>query len=280
VGRRYSIHLYFPVAATETALEATAAIASPDSQTIEIRLPWDRTVLVPFSWRLDIWSLTAQRRGRGVELGTSLLFPLDDALRADGGYSTEVIGDQEFAEIGIIYLTLRVGCRFTELSFQAATAGMSDLFLASHSVQNRFRDLLARAGGLVGWFNADYRGPRYLDDPSQPLDFDYWAFAIEEDDDYWVDADGATEAVCQALGQPVPQPVLPPFWADWNHGTALQIARVIRTECNWADLPILADALEEAGVTDAELLGHFRQPGEHDRTCGLLDCLLGMTRGN
>ena len=41
------------------------------------------------------------------------------------------------------------------------------------------------------------------------------------------------------------------------------------------DLPILADALEEAGCTDPEILGHCRGPGEHVRGCWVVDLILG-----
>jgi hypothetical protein len=40
-------------------------------------------------------------------------------------------------------------------------------------------------------------------------------------------------------------------------------------------LRILADALEEAGCADADLLGHLRSPGPHVRGCWPLDVLLG-----
>jgi hypothetical protein len=40
-------------------------------------------------------------------------------------------------------------------------------------------------------------------------------------------------------------------------------------------LPILADALEETGCTDAELLGHLRGPGPHTQGCWVVDVLLG-----
>jgi hypothetical protein len=39
-------------------------------------------------------------------------------------------------------------------------------------------------------------------------------------------------------------------------------------------LAVLADALEDAGCTDAEILHHCRQPAEHVRGCWLLDLLL------
>jgi hypothetical protein len=38
---------------------------------------------------------------------------------------------------------------------------------------------------------------------------------------------------------------------------------------------LLAGALEDAGCTDAELLGHLRGPGLHVRGCWALDLVLG-----
>jgi hypothetical protein len=40
-------------------------------------------------------------------------------------------------------------------------------------------------------------------------------------------------------------------------------------------LPILADALEDAGCTDAAILDHLRGPGPHVRGCWALDLILG-----
>ena len=39
-------------------------------------------------------------------------------------------------------------------------------------------------------------------------------------------------------------------------------------------LAVLADALEEAGCTDADILGHLRGPGPHVRGCFVIDALL------
>ena len=44
-----------------------------------------------------------------------------------------------------------------------------------------------------------------------------------------------------------------------------------------ARLAVLADALEDAGCADADLLGHLRGPGPHVRGCWALDLLLGLS---
>jgi hypothetical protein len=55
---------------------------------------------------------------------------------------------------------------------------------------------------------------------------------------------------------------------------AVAVARWIYEAQRFEDLPILADALEEAGV-GGEILEHGRQLGEHVRGCWVLDLLLG-----
>jgi hypothetical protein len=54
-----------------------------------------------------------------------------------------------------------------------------------------------------------------------------------------------------------------PRWLAWKEGTVAAIARSIAEERNWDGLPVLADALEEAGCDDREILDHLRQRGSH-----------------
>ena len=70
-------------------------------------------------------------------------------------------------------------------------------------------------------------------------------------------------------------PAVDPAWLAWNNGTVPKLAQVIYEERRFADLPILADALEEAGCSDAGILDHFRRAGEHVRGCWALDLILG-----
>lgn len=46
-------------------------------------------------------------------------------------------------------------------------------------------------------------------------------------------------------------------------------------ELEWTRLAILADALEEVGCTDSEMLSHCREPGTHIRGCWVVDLILG-----
>jgi hypothetical protein len=69
--------------------------------------------------------------------------------------------------------------------------------------------------------------------------------------------------------------VIDPAWVRWNHGTIPAIARRIYEERAFHDMPILADALEDAGCTDADLLAHCRTGGPHVRGCWVVDLLLG-----
>ena len=64
-------------------------------------------------------------------------------------------------------------------------------------------------------------------------------------------------------------------WLAWNDSTAMRIAQAIYDECAFDRLPILADALEDAGCDNADILNHCRQPGEHVRGCWVIDLLLG-----
>jgi hypothetical protein len=57
--------------------------------------------------------------------------------------------------------------------------------------------------------------------------------------------------------------------------TAVALACSIYEERDFACLPVLADALEDAGCTRWELLGHLRAPGRHSLGCWSLDTVLG-----
>jgi hypothetical protein len=66
-----------------------------------------------------------------------------------------------------------------------------------------------------------------------------------------------------------------PSWLEWKGGTVVQLARSIYEDRRFTDLPILADALEEAGCNDRDILGHCRSGLDHVRGCWVVDLVLG-----
>jgi hypothetical protein len=78
------------------------------------------------------------------------------------------------------------------------------------------------------------------------------------------------------LGNPFrPLPAIDPGWLTWNGGVVVKLARSIADEHAFDRMPVLGDALEEAGCTAAEVLEHCRCGPEHARGCWLLDLLGG-----
>lgn len=61
---------------------------------------------------------------------------------------------------------------------------------------------------------------------------------------------------------------------DWKNATIPNLARTIYDERQFDLLPNLADALEEAGCTEAEIVNHCREPGPHIRGCWVIDLIL------
>jgi hypothetical protein len=57
--------------------------------------------------------------------------------------------------------------------------------------------------------------------------------------------------------------------------TVVSLAEGIYADRAFDRLPILADALEDAGCDDPDLLGHCRGPGPHVLGCWVIDLVLG-----
>jgi hypothetical protein len=81
------------------------------------------------------------------------------------------------------------------------------------------------------------------------------------------------------FANPFRPPALDPAGLRWQDGLVVRMARAVCEDRRYQDLPVLADALEDAGCTDTVLLDHCRGPGPHARGCWLLDLLLNGGRG-
>ena len=75
-----------------------------------------------------------------------------------------------------------------------------------------------------------------------------------------------------------------PASLSWQDAAVVRLAQAAYEERHLpegtldnARLAVLADALEEAGFTDADILGHLRGPGPHVRGCWPVDLCLGKS---
>jgi hypothetical protein len=77
------------------------------------------------------------------------------------------------------------------------------------------------------------------------------------------------------FGNPFRPAAVQAAWLRWNGGTVPGLARSIYEGHRFRDMPILHDALLDAGCDDQDILDHCKAPGPHVRGCWVLDLLLG-----
>jgi hypothetical protein len=113
------------------------------------------------------------------------------------------------------------------------------------------------------------------------LVFDRFADEAEGHSDFRaiaiVEREFQADMLREIFGNPFRPPTVDPAWLTWNGGTIPGLALSIYQEKAFDRLPILADALEEAGCSDAYLLDHCRGESGHVPGCWALDALLGRS---
>jgi hypothetical protein len=67
------------------------------------------------------------------------------------------------------------------------------------------------------------------------------------------------------------------FDPAWRTSTAVQLARQMYESRDFGAMPILADALQDAGCEAADVLDHCRRSGPHVRGCWVVDLVLGKS---
>jgi hypothetical protein len=84
------------------------------------------------------------------------------------------------------------------------------------------------------------------------------------------------------FGNPFRRVTLSSSVQTWNSSAVVRLAQAADQErqlptgtLDNTRLAVLADALEEAGCTDSDILSHCRQSGEHVRGCWVVDLILG-----
>lgn len=80
----------------------------------------------------------------------------------------------------------------------------------------------------------------------------------------------------EIFGNPFrPTPTIDPAWRAWHDATIVKLTQQMYDSRDFAAMPVLADALEEAGCTTSDILDHCRGPGQHVRGCWVVDLILG-----
>ncbi|AMV27511.1 hypothetical protein VT84_24130 [Gemmata sp. SH-PL17] len=81
---------------------------------------------------------------------------------------------------------------------------------------------------------------------------------------------------CDLLRDIVGNPFRPvTFSPAWRTSTAVTLAAQMYESREFSVMPILADALQDAGCDSADVLNHCRVPGVHVRGCWVVDLVLG-----
>jgi hypothetical protein len=177
-------------------------------------------------------------------------------------------------------------------------------------VAERYADGLATEGELddaataacevceeeAGWASPDAGEP---EDTGRPLTYSasaytaaipvgWWGAAPAFVEPYYIildrTPDKESERVTQAallrciVGNPVrPAPSLASAVLAFDGGTVPRLAAAIYEDRAFGRLPVLADALEDAGCAEPGILGHCRAGGEHVRGCWVVDLVLSKS---
>jgi hypothetical protein len=100
------------------------------------------------------------------------------------------------------------------------------------------------------------------------------AFFAQQAADPVVERRWQAKVLCDIFGEPhLPLPIP----TGWLTSTVRGLATAIYAERAFDRLPILADALEDAGCDNADVLAHCRGDGPHVRGCWVVDLILGKT---
>jgi hypothetical protein len=79
--------------------------------------------------------------------------------------------------------------------------------------------------------------------------------------------------ICDIFGNPF-RPIV--FSPSWRTDTAVALAKQMYESREFSAMPILADALQDAGCNNEEVLNHCRDPKQtHVRGCWVVDLVLG-----
>jgi hypothetical protein len=120
---------------------------------------------------------------------------------------------------------------------------------------------------------------------ARAVDRSAWRFEFDPRDEHARHGREADEQKrqCDLIREVFGNPFRPVDFAPWRTATAVAMARDLYDHREYSGMPILADALQDAGCEDEHVLSHCRDAGGgspdgtgHVRGCWVLDGLLGQ----
>jgi hypothetical protein len=155
-------------------------------------------------------------------------------------------------------------CSYAEQELFRNVAYMSDTVEMFIEIDAR-PEVVAQRWGATAAYRAAAFACRKEFDASVRDDAFCWAFRTEM---------AAQWRLLRNIFHPFRRVEVDPRWLTSN---VVDLARTIYMERCFDRLPILADALMDAGCTDEEMLKHCRSEGPHVRGCWVVDLLIGMS---
>jgi hypothetical protein len=192
-----------------------------------------------------------------------------------------------------VVAVLRSGWQHPHLSTEGRRAvdvgeGYADGMASRDELAVAHQDALRRAQAVGSWNFAEHYADTYASaaaavDPGPA----FFAAAAQDargrvvGEPATIEAELKQERSCHCtllrdiFGNPFRPTRVDPAWLSWNGGTVRKLVEAIYDERAFDRMPVLADALEDAGCSERDLLAHCRGPGPHARGCWVLDLLLG-----
>jgi len=167
-------------------------------------------------------------------------------------------------------------CRAVKVAERYADrkASASEMALAAWALRERFDP----ASNAARWVAAD----QAAEAASQTMEWTLVTVAATCNEDHTLHTLRQASVLRCIFGNPFASVAISPAVLTWNNAIVVRLAQTTYEERYLPEgtldngrLAILADALEEAGCTNADILNHCRQPGEHVRGCWVVDLILG-----
>jgi hypothetical protein len=170
---------------------------------------------------------------------------------------------------GLTWSILKFHVNHHASAFEAAAEALSAQTAHARTLGGRFPERAAW-GAMLAVIPAIEQGPLYHTDGFQ--------------EHYLTSARLVQAAFLRELfGNPFRVVSVNPVWflcrsgRPWERGPVAKLTQTVYDHHAFERLPVLADALEEAGCSDEEILGHLRGPEPHVRGCWVVDLLLDKT---